>query len=185
MKQARWIALAACAVLLGGMAFGYFHLRNQLIALDVAAETQWKQVENQLVRQYELLPKLAAVTRSYASHEKEILSSLFEAREHYGLAATRERPEAAMELDGVVVSALMLAERYPNLRADAQFRDLAHEIAGTKNRIALERMRYNELAGFLNTRIRQQPWRLASFAIAPHSYYEAPADSLADPDLGL
>jgi len=126
-----------------------------------------------------------AVANNYAGHEKAILTRLAEAREHYGVAPTQERPAVASELDGVLVSALMLAERYPDLRADAQFRDLAYEIAGTKNRIAVERMRYNELAGLLNTRLRQQPWRLAAHGLAPRRYYEAPASSLEEPSLGL
>ena len=110
---------------------------------------------------------------------------LFEAREHYGVASTQERPQVAAELDGVLLNALMLAERYPDLRADAQFRDLAYEISGTKNRIAVERMRYNELAGLLNTRLRQQPWRLAALGLEPRGFYEASAESLEEPELGL
>ena len=148
-------------------------------------DTQWKQVENQLVRQHELLPKLVKLTTKYAAHEKEVLAALFEARVRYAQAAHAERPEIAGDVDGIVNRALALAERYPELGADQQFRDLAYEIAGTKNRIALERKRYNDLVGAMNTRLRLIPWRLVASGLEKRTYYEAPDEMLEEPELEL
>jgi len=143
--------------------------RNQLVALDVTVDTQWKQVENQLVRQHELLPKLVSLTREYAEHEKEILERLIEARTRYAAAPVTEKPRVAAELDTALT----------------QFLDLSYEIAGTKNRIAVERKRYNDAVGALNTRLRQVPWRFVAFDVEPREFYAAPEERLAEPDLAL
>ena len=88
-------------------------------------------------------------------------------------------------VDGVVTRALSLAESYPELKADQQFRDLSFEIAGTKNRIALERKRYNDLVGAFNTRLRQMPWPLVAQGLEQRTYYQAPAEKLEEPALEL
>jgi LemA protein len=183
-----WVALVCMALLValsGGGVYAGVRLRNELVALDVAVDTQWKQVENQLQRQHDLLPKLAAVTRRYAEHEAGILEKLAEARAAYVGASAAQRPRIAGEVDGVLSNVLALAESYPDLKADAQFRDLSYEIAGTQNRIALERMRYNEIVGLLNARLRQLPWSLLAAGIESAEFYEAPREKLADPELVL
>ena len=174
-------------VLLTGMAlgFGYVHYRNRIVALDVAVDTQWKQVENQLERQHDLLPKLAAVAKRYAEHERSVLDQLFTSRAAYTKATAVRRPEAAAELDGALSSVLALAERYPDLKADRQYRELAYEIAGTKNRIAVERGRYNELVGSLNTRLQQIPWRWVASGIEERAFYQPPEEKTVEPELDL
>lgn len=180
-----WISMGLLLALLAGAGVSHIHLHNRLVALDVAAEAQWKQVENQLQRQHELLPKLATLTKRYVEHEKAVLDSLFASRERYASVPTEERPTIAAEVDGVLVQALALAERYPELKADQQYRGLALEIAGTKNRIAVERKRYNDVVAHLNTRLRQLPWRLAAGELAPRAFYEVPEEKLAEPELEL
>ncbi len=178
-------ALALLAVAAVTVGASHIHLHNQLVALDVDAEAQWKQVENQLARQHELLPKLATVAQRYVEHEREVLDSLFAARKDYAAGGPQSRPALASDLDGALVEVLALAEAYPSLRADGQYRDLAHEIAGTKNRIAVERKRYNEAVASLNARLRQMPWRLAASGIEPRAFYDAPAEQLVEPELTL
>ncbi len=146
---------------------------------------QWKQVESQLQRQHDLLPKLSAVARRYAEHEAGILEKLADARAAYAGASEAQRPRIAGQVDGVVSNVLALAENYPDLKADQQFRDLSYEIAGSQNRIAVERMRYNEMVGLLNARLRQLPWSLLARDIQPAQFYQPPDEKLADPDLGL
>jgi len=174
--------LALGAVVAGA---SHVHLHNELVALDVAAESQWKQVENQLARQHELLPKLATVANRYVDHERAVLASLFEARERYLESGSDARPARAAAVDGAVTELLALGEAYPELRADAQYRDLTYEIAGTKNRIAVERKRYNDAVAALNTRLRQLPWRLAAAGIDTRAFYQADATRLAEPELDL
>jgi len=161
-----WICLVALLLAAGGT-YSWIRLRNELVALDVAVDTQWKQVENQLERQHDLLPKLAAARAAYAG------------------ASADAKPRLAGEVDGVLANVLALAESYPDLKADQQFRDLSYEIAGSQNRIALERQRYNEIVGVLNARLRQVPWSLVADGLESASFYEAPREQLADPDLEL
>lgn len=184
-SRAPLVALAVAVLLVAAAGLGFVHLRNQLVALDVAVDTQWKQVENQLVRQYELLPKLVRVANRYAGHEKEILDNLFQARARYAEASQQEKPAIAGDVDGILARALALSESYPDLKADRSFRDLSYEIAGTKNRISLERKRYNELVGAFNMRLRQVPWRFASSGLEPRLYFEADEASLREPELEI
>ncbi|HEY8153681.1 MAG TPA: LemA family protein [Myxococcota bacterium] len=179
-----WVALLAILLAVGS-AVAAIRLRNELIALDVTVDAQWKQVENQLQRQHDLLPKLVAVAKRYAEHEAGILEKLASARAAYAGASADQRPRIAGEVDGVLSNVLALAESYPDLKADQQFRDLSYEIAGTQNRIALERQRYNETVGLLNARLRQLPWSLLADGIDGAAYYEAPREQLADPKLAL
>jgi LemA protein len=169
---------------LGG-ALGYVSYRNDLVEMNVAVDTQWQQVENQLQRQHELQPKLVAVAERYVDHEKQVLEALFASREAYTKASTDSKPEAAAAIDGAVFEVLALAEAYPDLRADGQYRELSYEIAGTKNRIAVERGRYNELVGRLNTRLDQIPWVLVASGFEKRAFYEPPPENLEEPDLEL
>ena len=179
-----WIFLVV--LLLGaGATVAWIRLHNELIALDVAVDTQWKQVENQLERQNDLLPKLTAVARRYAAHEAEVFEKLAAARAAYAGASADAKPRLAGQVDGVLANVLALAENYPELKADQQFRDLSYEIAGTQNRIALERQRYNEIVGMLNARLRQVPWSLVAGGMQGAEFYEAPREQLADPELDL
>jgi LemA protein len=180
-----FIALAIVAVLATVGAMGGIRIRNELVALDTEVDTQWQQVENQLQRRHELLPKLAAVAQRYAAHEKDTFTQLADSRAAYAKAAVDAKPGLAHQIDGALVHVLALAESYPELKADRQFTDLAYEIAGTQNRIALERARYNEVVGLRNARIRQLPWSLLASGMQPRPLYDPPAETLADPELGL
>jgi LemA protein len=179
-----WILLIAL-LLAAGVVIAGIRMHNELVELDVAVDTQWKQVENQLERQYDLLPKLAAVAQRYAAHEAGIIDKLATARAAYVGANAQAKPRLAGEVDGVLSNVLALAESYPELKADQQFRELSYEIAGSQNRIALERQRYNELVGLMNARQRQLPWSLLAGGFESATFYEAPREQLVDPDLGL
>ena len=176
------LALVAALALAAGAVVA---VDNQLVEAEVAVDTQWTQVEVQLVRQHELLPKLVAVAKRYAEHEAEVLEGLAAARSRYQSAPPSERPAQAGELDGMLVRVLALAEKYPALQASQHYQELAYEIAGTKNRIALERKRYNDLVGHYNARLRQLPWRLRAAGLEPRRYYEAPPEQLSEPELDL
>jgi LemA protein len=176
-------AVVAIAILLAVASPWLLH--NQLVAADAVAETQWHQVEVQLQRQHELLPKLAAVARRYAEYESGVIDKVLAAQGRYESASPAARPEAAAEVDKALIGVLSLASRYPELGADGHYRDLAHEISGTKSRIAVERMRYNAAAGALNARLRQFPWQWVRFGIEPREFYPVPESHLEDPQLEL
>jgi LemA protein len=181
----RLLVFVLCVMAVAVVSLGTLLARNELVAIDVLAETQWGQVENQLLRQYELLPKLALVAKRYAEHERTVLADLTDSRSRYLAASPRERPALANAVDQSLASVLLLVESYPGLKADRQYRDLAFEIAGTKNRIAVERGRYNEVVGQLNTRLRQVPWKLFAFEIVPREYLDVASEQLVEPALDI
>jgi LemA protein len=167
------VALAAMAVVFGAWLMS---INNQLVALDEQTSTGWAQVETVLQRRYDLIPNLVATVKGFASHEKEILTEVTRLRSQWGQAKTEaEKAQAANQLEGALSRLLLVAERYPDLKANQNFRDLQHELAGTENRIAVQRQRYNEDVRNYNTKVRQFPASLvANFrGFVPKEPFEA------------
>ena len=174
------VVLAAVSLLVAPELF-----RNDLVRLDEEAATQWKQIEVQLVRQNELIPKLVTVTRKYAEYESSLIQSMMDARDYFQNTRANDPATAGVMLDDAISGFLAIAERYPQIKADRQYQALTYEIAGTKNRIATERMRYNESARLLNTRLRQFPWTYVATGFRPREYYMPDSEQLAEPEIGL
>ena len=166
------VTLTLVALSLSGCSY------NRLVSLREAIDGAWAQVENQLQRRNDLIPNLIEVTKGYAAHEKEIFEAVANARAKM-LAAGGSR-EAEIAASGEVSSALSrllaLAENYPNLKADAQFARLSDELAGTENRIAVERMRYNDAVRAFNTSQKEFPTMLYAkwLGFSPAKYFEVP-----------
>jgi LemA protein len=170
--------LMAVAVLCSGC--GY----NTMVSLKEQIDSAWAQVENQLQRRNDLIPNLVEVTKGYAAHEKEIFTSVAEARSRLiGAGSRAEKIDAADNLSGALSRLLAIAENYPQLKADAQFARLSDELAGTENRIATERRRYNDTVREYNTFIKQFPQTLiARFTGFEHEkYFEAAKGAEAVP----
>jgi LemA protein len=158
----RIFAIAA-AVLVVAALFGTCVTYNGLVTADQAVQTQWAQVENVYQRRADLVPNLVATVKGAAQFEKDTLIAVTEARAKVGQVAPRtaEAPsdpaqlaqyqQAQDQLGGALSRLLVVAEAYPNLTATAGFRDLQAQLEGTENRIAVERMRYNEVARTYNT----------------------------------
>ncbi|MDA8122942.1 MAG: LemA family protein [Deltaproteobacteria bacterium] len=131
---------------------------NGIVRKDVAVNEKWGQVQNVLQRRADLIPNLVQSVKGYAAHEKEIFENVAAARAKLAGART---PEDAMKANAEVSSALsrllLIVENYPQLKADQTFVRLMDELAGAENRIAVERMRYNEAVGAFNTAIRVFP----------------------------
>ena len=131
---------------------------NGIVWKDVAVNEKWGQVQNVLQRRADLIPNLVQSVKGYAAHEKEIFENVAAARAKLAGART---PEDAMKANAEVSSALsrllLIVENYPQLKADQTFVRLMDELAGAENRIAVERMRYNEAVGAFNTAIRVFP----------------------------
>lgn len=158
MNLKKWLPLMVIVGLLVmavGWAWGSY---NSLIGLDQQVKQSWAQVENQLQRRYDLIPNLVETVKGYAKHEQDVMAKIADARSRYAGAAT---PAAKMAASGEMESALarlmVIVENYPNLKADRQFTQLQDELAGTENRIAVERMRYNETVQVFNTSILRLP----------------------------
>lgn len=176
----RAIGLVLTAVVLLGSGCGY----NTLVQQKEAIDAQWAQVENQLQRRNDLIPNLVEVTKGYAKHEEGIFTAVANARAKLIGAGTREgQIEASNELSGALSRLLALSEAYPNLKADAQFARLSDELAGTENRIATERRRYNEEVRSYNTSIKQIPTVVFAgcMGFKPAEYFEVPESAKAVP----
>ncbi len=153
---------------------------NRLIGLRESVDAAWAQVENQLQRRNDLIPNLVEVTKGYATHEKEIFEAVANARSRLIGAGTRdEKIDAAEQLQGALGRLIAIAEAYPNLKADAQFAKLSDELAGTENRIAVERMRFNDAVRAYNTSQKTFPTNIWAgwFGFTPQKYFEAPPEA--------
>jgi LemA protein len=154
--------LALAASLLSGC--GY----NQIQINDEAVNAAWSEVLNQYKRRADLIPNLVSVVQGYASHEKDVLTRVTEARANVaGLKATPELindpaafakfQKAQSELGGALSRLLVVAENYPQLKADANFRDLQAQVEGTENRITVARNRYIKSVQEYNVSVRTFP----------------------------
>jgi LemA protein len=157
------VVLLIAAVSLGG---AFVSRRNGMVTQKEAIKGAWAQVDNVIQRRADLIPNLVNTVKGYASHEQKVFDDIASARAQLGGARTpSERIAANSQLDGALSRLLVVVENYPNLKADQQFLRLQDELAGTENRIAVERRRYNETVQKYNTNIQLFPNSLiASFS---------------------
>jgi LemA protein len=131
---------------------------NRLVALDEHVEKSWANVETVLQRRFDLIPNLVNTVKGYASHEKELLTEVTRLRSQWGEAKTQqEKTQVASMLEGALGRLMVVVENYPDLKANSNFLALQDELAGTENRISVERRRYNEAVQVYNTAIRRFP----------------------------
>lgn len=177
MKNKLLIGLAAvAAVVLLTVVWG-ISTNNRFVGLQENVRSAWGQVETVLQRRYDLIPNLVSTVKGYAKHEREVFEEVARLRSQWAAAGTpNEKVKAAGQLEGALARLLLVAERYPELKANENFRDLQHELAGTENRIAVERQRYNDAVRAYNTAIRRFPASVVAgmcgFA-ADSAYFEA------------
>ncbi|MBI1909590.1 MAG: LemA family protein [Deltaproteobacteria bacterium] len=131
---------------------------NELVTLNESVTGSWAQVENVLQRRNDLIPNLVETVKGYAAHEKEVFEKVAEARAKLGGAKTiNEKVQASQEMDGALSRLLLIVERYPDLKANQNFLALQDELAGTENRIAVERQRYNGVVQAFNIEVQRFP----------------------------
>lgn len=150
---------------------------NTLVGLEEQVNNKWSQIETQLARRADLIPNLVETVKGYAQHEEAIFTEIADARSRLAGAGTvSERLEAENQLTGALSRLLAIAENYPNLKADANFRQLQDELAGTENRIAIARKDYNDAVTTFNSRIRRFPTVLIAnmLGFEQKVYFEAP-----------
>ena len=179
MKWSR-MAMVSIAVILLAFAIGSGCSYNRFTTNEEAIKAQWGQVENQLQRRNDLIPNLVETVKGYAAHEKEVFQAVADARARLAGATTPvEKIEAANQASSALSRLLVVVENYPQLKADAQFARLMDELAGTENRLAAERMRYNEKIQEYNTLRRRFPSNVTAgiFGFKEYPYFAAPADA--------
>lgn len=136
------------------LASGY----NRLVNTSEAIPAAWSQVETVLQRRYDLIPNLVNTVKGYAKHEKSLLTEVTKLRSQWGAAKSRgQKVAAANGMEAALGRLLLVAERYPDLKANQNFIRLQDELAGTENRISVERMRYNASVKAYNVTVRRFP----------------------------
>lgn len=167
------LGVIAAIVIVVGMVFSSY---NGLVSLNENVTGKWAQVENQLQRRNDLIPNLVNTVKGYAAHEADVFKAVSDARAKMGGAKTVAETSAANnEMTGALSRLLMVAERYPDLKANANFTQLQDELAGTENRIAVARKDYNDAAQSYNTKIKSLPASLyaGAFGFTARDYFKA------------
>jgi len=153
-----WVWIVGIIIILILFSIGTY---NRMVSLDQEVIQSWAQVENQLQRRNDLIPNLIETVKGYAKHEKSVFSEVSEARAKLaGAMKTSSQADkivAAKDVDSALSRLLAIAENYPNLKANENFINLQDELAGTENRIAVERMRYNRSVQTYNTAVKRIP----------------------------
>lgn len=160
---------------------------NAIVSKNENITAKWAQVENQLQRRNDLIPNLVNTVKGYAAHEKNLFENVANARSQWAKAnSLDEKLEAAGAIDTALSRLLLVVENYPTLKADQTFLRQMDELSGTENRIAVERMRYNEAVRDYNVTVRVFPGnivaRLFGFSVASE-YFKAEEKARAVPEV--
>ncbi len=150
---------------------------NRFVRQEEAVKAQWAQVQNQLQRRNDLVPNLVETVKGYAGHEEGVFKDIATSRSRLLAAGTpKDAIDAANQQTAALGRLLAVVENYPQLKANEQFNRLMDELAGTENRVAVERMRYNERVQEYNTSRRQFPSNLtaAVFGFDEYPFFEVP-----------
>jgi len=171
------------ALLLVGWVTGNY---NSLVRTDEGVNQAWAQVQNQYQRRVDLIPNLVEVVKGYAAHEKEVFEKVAEARASVGkIQVTPEilnNPqlfqkfqEAQNNMGSMLSRLLAVAENYPQLKANENFLQLQSQLEGTENRIAVERMKFNQVVQEYNVKVRTFPTSIMAglFGFAQKQYFQS------------
>jgi LemA protein len=161
---------------------------NTFVSQEQAIKAQWAQVENQLQRRNDLIPNLVETTKGFAQHEEAVYKDIADARSRLLAAKSPEETIAAANQQTSALGRLLaVVENYPQLKSNEQFNRLMDELAGTENRIAVERMRYNESVQAYNTSRGQFPSNLTAkmFGFKEYPFFQAPAEAKQVPKVNF
>jgi LemA protein len=180
-----WIALGLLLLCV----FWGISTNNALITLDENVQEHWSQVENVYQRRADLIPNLVNTVKGYAKHEADVLETVTQARAQVGQVKIQNPgdidkfAQAQGQLTSALSRLMVVVEKYPDLKADRNFRDLQAELEGTENRIAVERRNFNESAKEYNIYLKRFPQSMiASFRnFQPRKYFEADAGAKTAP----
>ncbi len=180
--KAVWITLGILAAIVVITVVAAISIRNGLIGRDETVKEQWGQIATQLQRRADLIPNLVSTVKGYAKHEEKIFTEVASARSKLLAAGGPEgKAEASAQLNGALGRLLAIAENYPQLKASENFIRLQDELAGTENRIAVARTRYNKAVRDFNAAIRQFPGSLFApgLELKRAEFFEPPAGRAA------
>lgn len=181
-----WLIAIAIIVVIIIILFGYY---NSLVNSKNAAEQMFAQIDVELQRRNDLVPNLVNTVKGYASHEREVLESVTESRQQLinmsEDATNREKLEQSDRLSQTLSRLIAVAEDYPDLKADQNFRQLQEELTNTENRIAGSRQSYNREVMNYNTKLESIPTNIIGgiFNFDEMTYHEVPESSKEVPDV--
>ncbi len=161
---------------------------NKFVSQEEAIKAQWAQVQNQLQRRNDLIPNLVETVKGYAAHEEAVYKDIADARSKLLAAKSPEESiQAANQTTSALGRLMAVVENYPQLKANEQFNRLMDELSGTENRIAVERMRYNEAIQAYNTSRRQFPANITNriFGFKDYPFFEAPPEAREVPKVNF
>lgn len=161
---------------------------NSLVTQSTAIDGAWAQVETQYQRRFDLIPNLVSATQGFLKQEKTIFEEIAKARQGYAGAKTAdEKATAATSLESSLGRLLVIVENYPNLKSNETVAHLMDELAGTENRISVERKRYNELVQNYDARIKTMPTNVIAnmMGFGEREYFQAVEGSQNAPRIEL
>jgi LemA protein len=185
-RQIRSLVVMTLVVMAGVAASGCSY--NRFVGQEEAIKAQWAQVENQLQRRNDLIPNLVETTKGVAQQEKDVFGQIAESRAKLaGARSPEEQMEAANQQSSALARLLVVVENYPQLRSNESFNRLMDELSGTENRLAVERMRYNERVQEYNTSRRQFPANVTAgiFGFKEYPLFKAPPEAQKVPTVNF
>jgi LemA protein len=164
---------------------GYY---NRFVMMGQLVDGQWAQVETQYQRRFDLIPNLVNSTKGFMEQEQEVFGKIAEARTRYAGAQTvNDKAAAATQVESALGRLLVIMENYPQLKSNETVRQLMDELAGTENRIAVERRRYNDGVRNYNTGVTLIPGKFFAglFGFGPREYFQSVEGSEVAPKVEL
>ncbi len=164
---------------------------NSIVNFDEEANKAFAQVDVVLQRRYDLIPNLVETVKGYAAHESSVLLGVTEARSRVGQAIAADDPNARVaaenQLSGALGRLMVVVEAYPQLKANQNFLALQDELAGTENRISVERRRFNEVVTEYNKKIRRVPGNIVAgmFGFSRRPVLETPTEARTAPKVNF
>ncbi len=174
MKWLMPVGVIVGILLILGLIFGGTY--NSLVSKSQAVDAQWAQVQTQYQRRFDLIPNLVESTKGFFQQEQTIYKDIADARTRYaGAQSTEDKVAAANNLESTLSRLLVIVEQYPNIKSDATVARLMDELAGTENRISVERKRYNDSVQDYNTSLKKFPTVLVAgmMGFDEKKYFEA------------
>ena len=173
----RWLIIGGIILVILMSFSSCKRMYNTMVEFQETIDEHWAKIEVNLKRRYNLIPNFVKTVKRYAKHEKELFTQIAESRAKLagGGGTTATRAKAAAGMESAIGRLLMIVERYPDLKASANFRALQDELAGSENRIAVARNRYNEAVKNYNAHIRKFPTNIMAgmFNFTKAVYFKA------------
>ena len=186
MKKKGIIVIAVIAAVVLILGISLISTNNNLVSMETKVDAAMANIDTNLQRRADLIPNLVNTVKGYAAHEQEALDSVTSARAQLAGASTvGEKAEADSALTAALNNLLVIVENYPDLKASANYIQLADELAGTENRIAVARRDYNNAVQEYNTAIRKFPANLVAgmFGFEKRDFFQASAGAQDVPNV--